>query len=74
MTNKEVANYLNLSIPTVYDYFAKRNIPHSKRGNRLYFDKNDIDQWILGIKQKTNRKIEMMTDDYLTKYRMKFRQ
>ena len=67
MTIKDVANYLNLSIPTIYGYTAKKNIPHYKRGKKLYFDKNDIDEWILEGRQKTIRDIERLADDYIFK-------
>ncbi|WNH12541.1 helix-turn-helix domain-containing protein [Thalassobellus suaedae] len=67
MTIKDVANYLNLSIPTIYGYTAKKNMPHSKRGNKLYFDKNNINEWILEGRQKTIRDIERLADNYILK-------
>lgn len=63
---KEVAKYLNLSVPTIYGYTAKRHIPHAKRGNRLYFNKSEIDNWILEGEQRTNSDIERMASDYLS--------
>jgi len=65
MSIKEVANYLNLSIPTIYGYTAKRYIPYAKRGNRLYFNKSEINQWILEGKQNTISEMDNMASNYL---------
>jgi len=73
MTINEVASYLDLSVPTIYGYTAKRYIPHAKRGNRLYFDKNDIDKWILEGKKNTISEIENMASEYMTKKTNKYK-
>ena len=41
-----VANYLDLSVPTIYRYVKDRVIPCSKRAGRLIFFKSQIDQWL----------------------------
>ena len=71
MTIKDVSDYLNLSIPTIYGYTAKRYIPHAKRGNRLFFNKKDIDKWIIEGEQNTISDIERTASDYLVKNQMK---
>ncbi len=35
-----------LAKPTIYGLVSKRKIPHSKRGKKLYFSKQDLNQWI----------------------------
>lgn len=38
---------------TIYKKVMKREIPHSKIGGRLYFDKVDLEEWIAGGRRKT---------------------
>ncbi len=49
----EVANYLNLSVPTIYRYVKDREIPCCKRAGRLIFFKSQVDQWLTEGKLKT---------------------
>lgn len=37
-----------LSIHSVYRLVCERKIPHSKRGNRLYFSRKELEKWIIG--------------------------
>lgn len=46
LTVKQVANLLSLSVPTIYGYVSRHEIPFSKRGKRLYFSKQDLMNWI----------------------------
>ena len=43
MTPKEVANYLRMSVLTVYKYAKQGTIPSFRIGNSWRFDKNKID-------------------------------
>ena len=43
---KMVAEYIHLSVPTIYGLVHKGEIPYYKKGMRLYFKKEDIDKWI----------------------------
>jgi len=40
-----------LSKPRIYALVATRDIPHSKRGNRLHFNRADLMQWVAGDKR-----------------------
>lgn len=42
--------YSGLSKDTVYRKTGKGQIPHSKRGKRLYFDKSEVDAWLMANK------------------------
>ena len=44
----ETANYLGLAKSTLYSKVCRREVPHSKRGNRLYFSKKEITEWLHG--------------------------
>ena len=72
MTTKTVAAYLSVTTSCIYKLTSSREIPHSKRGKRLYFQKNEIDNWVMENKCLTNKDIKDMADDYLSKRRNKF--
>ena len=67
MNIQDVAEYLSLSVSTVYGKCHRNDIPRIKKGKRLYFLKNDIDAWLAESKQKTNDDIEKMALDYIIK-------
>lgn len=67
MNVKEVASYLSIKPSAVYQYASTRVIPHYKRGKRLYFQKNEINNWVFENKRLTNKDIEKMADEYLLK-------
>jgi len=71
MNVKQVASYLSLTPSAIYKFTSSKDIPHSKRGKRLYFEKTVIDEWILENKQLTNSDIEKIAADYLIKRRLK---
>jgi excisionase family DNA binding protein len=53
MNVQEVAEYLSLSVPTVYGLVSRMKIPNFKRSKRLYFRKDEIDEWIGKSRRKT---------------------
>ena len=44
LTAKELAEYLKLTIVTIYKYVKEGKIPAHKVGSRWRFDKNKIDE------------------------------
>ena len=46
---EECAEFLTLSKQTIYGLTAKSEIPHMKRGKRLYFSKLELIEYILNI-------------------------
>ncbi|WP_053977204.1 helix-turn-helix domain-containing protein [Mangrovimonas xylaniphaga] len=65
MNIEQVADYISLSKHTVYGLVHKREIPHFKKGKRLYFDKKNINEWLLEGKVSTRKDIEEKVDEYL---------
>ncbi|HCY75959.1 MAG TPA: hypothetical protein DHV28_08550 [Ignavibacteriales bacterium] len=63
----EASKYLKLSKPTIYKLTMDREIPHYKLGKRLYFRKEEIDQWINRGKIKTKQEISDEADEYLSR-------
>ena len=73
MNVKEVATYLSLTPSAIYKLTSTKEIPHSKRGKRLYFYKEEINTWVFEHKQLTNNDIEKMASDYLIRNPLKFK-
>ena len=69
---EQLSNYLGLSKSHIYKLTSKYTIPHSKRGKRLYFDKETINSWVLENKIWTQEDIEKQAADYLIKNRKHF--
>tara|TARA_B100001093_G_scaffold476101_1_gene502193 strand:+ start:13954 stop:14214 length:261 start_codon:yes stop_codon:yes gene_type:complete len=43
----KLSAYTGLSKDTIYKYTRNSQIPHSKRGKKLFFDREAIDSWLL---------------------------
>lgn len=56
---REVADYLKLSVPTIYGLTSNRKIPFAKRNKKLYFLKENIDKWL-----SSGRKRVIPGDDF----------
>ncbi|MBK9504754.1 MAG: helix-turn-helix domain-containing protein [Bacteroidetes bacterium] len=57
-TIKQAAEFLNLSVPTIYSYVQRAGIPVSKRQKRLYFSKKELLDWVKEGRKKTLSEIE----------------
>lgn len=69
MNVQQVAEYLTLSVQTIYGLVHKMEIPNFKRGKRLYFKRTEIDDWIGQSRRKTRVEIEQEASNYLLKNR-----
>ena len=69
MNVQQVAEYLTLSVQTIYGLVHKMEIPNSKRGKRLYFKRSEIDEWIRQSRRKTRVEIEQEATNYLLRSR-----
>jgi excisionase family DNA binding protein len=49
----EAAKHIGKSKPTIYRLVGEREIPHHKKGGKLYFFKEELDEWIKTGKVKT---------------------
>jgi len=65
---KEVAKLTELSVPTLYGYVQRNEIPYYKTGNRLRFFKSEIINWIKKGKQKSTKEIEADADEILSNH------
>ncbi len=53
-----------LAKSTIYCLCSSRQIPHSKRGKRLYFSRNDLTEWLKAGKRKTQSEISVEANNY----------
>ena len=58
LTVKQAAELLKLSVPTIYGYVQRAEIPVSKRGKRLYFSKQELLDWVKEGRKRTLSEIE----------------
>jgi len=67
LTIKEAAEVLHLSVPTIYGYVSRNEIPFSKRPNskRLWFSKQDLTNWIKEGRKKTISEIASEASSYV---------
>jgi excisionase family DNA binding protein len=65
LTIKQTAEILHLSVPTIYGLVQRREVPVCKRGKRLYFSKQEITDWVMAGRKKTNSEIDAEVDSYL---------
>lgn len=65
----EAATFSSLSIGRIYRLTSEKKIPHYKRGNRLYFRKSELEEWLLETKVKTSDEIASEADNYTARRR-----
>ena len=54
---KQASRILKFSVPTLYSKVCRREVPFYKRGNRLYFSKHKLLEWIQNGKKKSLNEI-----------------
>ena len=64
---REAAEYLSLSVNTIYQKVKRREIPYNKRNGRLYFDKQKLRDYIDGGQVKSIDEIRKEADKYVRK-------
>jgi excisionase family DNA binding protein len=64
LTVSEAASFLKLQISTLYEKTATRGVPHFKRGNRLYFLRKDLEEWLREGKVKTSLELQQEAATY----------
>lgn len=62
---KQAATFLKLKITTLYEKTSRKLIPHFKKGNKLYFKRPELEQWIGKGKVKTQEELGSDAITYL---------
>lgn len=65
LTIQQAADFLKLSVPTVYGLVSRSAIPVNKKSKRLYFSKQELTGWIKAGRKKTGAEIEAEAETYL---------
>lgn len=61
----EVAQFTGLSKLYLYKLTSKNEIPHSKpNGKNVFFNKSEIEEWLLRNRQATNEELEAEAVNY----------
>ena len=73
MNLKEVVAYMGTSTSAIYKLTSTAEIPHYKLGKKLFFKKEEIDEWIYANKVKTRQDIENEANEYIARKQNPFR-
>jgi excisionase family DNA binding protein len=65
LTVQEAAQFLNLTVPTIYSKVSKGELPVMKRSKRLYFSSTELMAYLKDGRKKSNTEIEAEADAYL---------
>ncbi len=72
LTLSEAAKYLDISESHIYKLTSSRQIPHfCPQGKKLYFRREELDQWLQRNRQSSDDEIERQAADYLIRNRRK---
>ncbi|KDR51725.1 helix-turn-helix domain-containing protein [Hoylesella loescheii] len=69
-TTDEVALLLGISTSRVRHMVCDREIPHYRRGNKVYFKKSEIEDWQLSQRVPTNEEINNKATTHVALNRM----
>ena len=67
LTVQEAAQFLNLTVPTIYSKVSRGELPVMKRGKKLHFSSTELMQYLKQGRKLTNAEIEAEAEEYLTK-------
>lgn len=65
LTIQQAAEFINLSVPTLYGLVSHAEIPVNKKGKRLYFSKKELTDWIKTGRKKTVAEIDLAAQNYV---------
>src|SRR5690606_42109232 len=66
LTIQEAAQFLNLTVPTIYSKVSKGELPVMKRSKRLYFSSTELMEYIKEGRKKSNAESEAEAEAYLS--------
>ncbi len=67
LTIQEAAEFLSLTVPTMYSKVSKGELPVMKRSKRLYFSRTELLEYLKDGRKKSNAEIEQEAETYLKK-------
>ena len=66
LTVQEAAQFLNLTVPTIYSKVSRGKIPFMKRSKRLYFSSTELMAYLKEGRKKTSAEVESEVEIYLS--------
>lgn len=66
LTAKQTAQLLDLSLATIYEKVSRNELPYMKRGNRLYFYKSELNEYLKEGRSMSREEIEAQAEAYLS--------
>lgn len=63
---EEACVYTGYSKGHLYRLTSEHNIPHYKKERKIYFNKSELDRWMLQCRVKTNEEIDNEAATYLS--------
>lgn len=66
LTVQEAADFLTLSVPTIYSKVSRGELPVMKRSKRLYFSNIELMEYIKNGRRKSKEDIEAEADEFLS--------
>jgi len=64
LTIQEAAEFLSLTVPTMYSKVSKGELPVMKRSKRLYFSRTELLEYLKDGRKKSNAEIEQEAKAY----------
>jgi len=61
----DTAQLTGYSVKYLRQLIAKRDIPHYRRGNRLYFSRDEIEGWMTGTRIPTKEEMNIVAVGYI---------
>ena len=61
---KQAADFLRLKITTLYEKTSEKTIPHFKKGNKLYFKRDELLAWVQEGKVRTTDELQSQAASY----------
>lgn len=65
LTIRQAAEFLSLSVPTLYTKVSRKEIPFNKQGKRLYFSVVELSEWVRSGRKKTAEEINSPTNSII---------
>ena len=67
LTVKQTAEFLNLTVATIYSKVSRKELPVMKRGKHLHFSEKELFDYLRAGKKRTNSEIEAEAQKRLRK-------
>ena len=67
LTVKDMSKKLDITEGAIYNLTSAQKIPFFKRGGRIYFDREEIDEWIRSDRRKTIKQLQDEAENAISK-------